>query len=320
MNIVVLDGYALNPGDLSWEGLRQKGNLTVFDRTPYAEDEIIRNTGNAEVIFTNKTPLTKETLSKLPNVKYIGVLATGYNVVDTKAARELGITVTNVPAYSTDSVAQMTFALILELCLRPGAHSDAVFSGEWTSSKDFSFWKYPLVELAGKTIGIVGYGRIGQAVARIAKAFGMKVLVNTRTFRGDGGIIGVKFVSLIELIGASEIISLHCPLTEENREMINSQTIAKMKDGALLINTSRGLLLNEADVANALNSGKLGGAGVDVLSAEPARADNPLLRAKNCIITPHIAWAPREARVRLMEITVKNLEAFINGKAVNVVN
>lgn len=318
MNIVVLDGYALNPGDLSWDGLRQLGNVTINDRTPYNEADIIKNTGNAEVIFTNKTPLTREILSKLTSVKYIGVLATGYNVVDTKAAREFGITVTNVPAYSTDSVAQMTFALLLELCLHPGAHSDGVLRGEWTASKDFSYWKYPLTELAGKTIGIIGFGRIGQAVAKIASAFGMKVLVHTRT--RPAGIEGISFVDFDELIRRSDIISLHCPLTDETKEMINRQSIEMMKDGAFLINTSRGLLLNEADVAAALNSAKLAGAAVDVLSVEPARADNPLLSARNCIITPHIAWAPKEARCRLMEITVKNLESFLKGQPVNVVN
>jgi glycerate dehydrogenase len=320
MNIVVLDGYALNPGDLSWDGLNQLGNVTVFDRTPYTDDDIIRNTGDAEIIFTNKTPLGRMVLSKLKSVKYIGVLATGYNVVDTVAAREFGITVTNVPAYSTDSVAQMTFALLLELCLHAGAHSDAVFNGEWTSCNDFCFWKYPLVELSGKTIGIIGFGRIGQAVARIAAAFGMKIIVHTRTRREYPEAKGYSFSSLEELLKYSDIVTLHCPLTEETKGMINRQSIEKMMDGSFLINTSRGALIIEADVADALNSGKLAGAGMDVVSVEPIKADNPLLKAKNCIITPHIAWAPLEARERLMNITVSNLKAFIEGKAVNVVN
>ncbi|MGE5406535.1 MAG: D-2-hydroxyacid dehydrogenase [Methanosarcina sp.] len=319
MNIVVLDGYALNPGDLSWDGLKQLGNVSVFDRTPYTDDDIIRNTGDAEIIFTNKTPLNRTVLSKLKTVKFIGVLATGYNVVDTVAAREYGITVTNVPAYSTDSVAQMTFALLLELCLHAGAHSDAVFKGEWTSCDDFCFWKYPLVELSGKTIGIIGFGRIGQAVARIAAAFGMKVTVHTRTRRDISGT-GYSFTSLEELLKDSDVVSLHCPLTDETKGMINSQSIGKMKDGSFLINTSRGGLIVEADVRDALNNGKLAGAGVDVVSVEPIKADNPLLKAKNCIITPHIAWAPLEARKRLMNITVSNLKAYLEGREVNVVN
>jgi glycerate dehydrogenase len=318
MDIVVLDGYALNPGDLSWDGLKQLGNLKVFDRTPYNDDEIVKNTGKAQVIFTNKTPLTRSVLSRLKTVKYIGVLATGYNVVDTVAAREYGIAVANVPAYSTDSVAQMTFALLLELTLHAGAHSDLVFKGEWTSCNDFCFWKYPLVELSGKTIGIIGYGRIGQAVARIASAFGLKVFVHTRSKKDNAD--GVSFVNLEELLKISDIVTLHCPLTDETKGIINRLSIEKMKNGAYLINTSRGPLLNEADVAAALNSGKLAGAGMDVVSVEPIKADNPLLKAKNCIITPHIAWAPLEARKRLMEITVSNLRSFLEGKAVNIVN
>lgn len=318
MKIVVLDGYALNPGDLSWEGIRNIGNLVVYDRTAYNDENIIKNIGDAEIIFTNKTPLNRNVLSQVKTVRYIGVLATGYNVVDTVAAREYGITVTNVPAYSTMSVAQMTFSLLFELCFHAGAHSDSVFNGEWTKCNDFCYWKYPLTEISGKTIGLIGYGNTGKAVARVAVAFGMRVLVHTRTARQKED--NITFVSFDELLAQSDIISLHCPLTEETRGLINRNSLEKMKDGAILINTSRGPVINEADVADALNSGRLAGAGVDVVSVEPIKADNPLLKARNLIITPHIAWATREARIRLMDITVSNLKAFLRGEPVNVVN
>lgn len=320
MEIVVLDGYTLNPGDLTWDGLRKFGNLTVFDRTANDNLKIIENIGNAEIVFTNKTPLTAGILSNTGKVKYIGVLATGYNVVDTKAAGEYGITVTNIPAYSTMSVAQLTFALLLELCHHAGAHSEAVASGEWTRSVDFCFWKYPLIELSGKTMGIIGFGRIGKAVAEIARAFGLNVLVYDITEikeRRDGNI---RIVSLDELYRESDIISLHCPLFENNLGMINKSSISHMKSGVIIINTSRGQLVNEDDLFEALESGKISGAAVDVVSSEPISRDNPLLRAKNCIITPHIAWAPLEARKRLMDIAVENLKAFLNGEPVNVVN
>lgn len=318
MKIVVLDGYALNPGDLSWDGLRNLADLVVYDRTAYKDEEIIKNIGDADIIFTNKTPLNRNILSMAKTVRYIGVLATGYNVVDTVAAREYGITVTNVPAYSTMSVAQMTFSLLFELCFHAGAHSDSVFNGEWTKCNDFCYWKYPLTEITGKTIGLIGYGNTGKAVARVAVAFGMRVLVHTRTARQKED--NITFVSFDELLAQSDIISLHCPLTEETRGLINRNSLEKMKDGAILINTSRGPVINEADVADALNSGRLAGAGVDVVSVEPIKADNPLLKARNLIITPHIAWATREARIRLMDITVSNLKAFLRGEPVNVVN
>lgn len=318
MKIVVLDGYALNPGDLSWEGLRSFGDIVVFDRTPYEDEQIVRNIGDASIIFTNKTPLNRNILSQVKSVRYIGVLATGYNVVDTAAAREFGIIVTNVPAYSTMSVAQMTFSLLLELCFHAGAHSESVFSGEWAACNDFCYWKYPLTEVSGKTIGLVGYGNTGKAVARIAIAFGMRVLVHTRTVRQTEE--NVTFVSLDELLAQSDILSLHCPLTDDTRGMINRNSLQTMKNGAILINTSRGPVINEADVADALNSGKLSGAGMDVVSVEPIKADNPLLTAKNCIITPHIAWATFEARKRLMDITISNLNAFLKGEPVSVVN
>jgi len=320
MNIVVLDGYTLNPGDLSWDGIRDFGNVTVHDRTGHSADQIIKTIGDAEIILTNKTPLTGEILKQVPSVKYIGVLATGYNVVDTAAAKELGIVVANVPAYSTDSVAQLTFALLLEICHHAGAHSEAVYKGDWSRNADFCFWNFPLIELSGKTIGIIGFGRIGQAVAKIAQAFGLKVLANDNNRYPALENENCKYVSLDTLLMESDIISLHCPLTESNREMLNAMSIAKMKDGVLIINTSRGPLVNEADLCSALNSGKVGAAAVDVVSVEPIRPDNPLLKAKNCIMTPHIAWAPKEARLRLMNIAVENLRAFLAGEPVNIVS
>jgi len=318
MKIVVLDGYALNPGDLSWEELEKIGELTVYDRTP--EDKILERIGDAEIVYTNKTPLTRETFDKAPNIKWVGVLATGYNIVDVEAAKEKGIPVANVPAYSTEAVAQMVFALLLEICHHVWEHSEAVKNGEWTNSKDFCFWKYPLIELAGKTMGIIGYGRIGQATARIAQAMGMKVLAYTRTVNKALESDTMKFVSFDELLEESDVISLHCPLFESTKGIINKESIAKMKDGVIIINTSRGPLVVEEDLAEALNSGKVYAAAVDVVSKEPISADNPLLKAKNIIITPHIAWAPKEARQRLMKIAVDNLIAFLNGKPVNVVN
>ena len=323
MKIVVLDGYTLNPGDLSWAGLEELGDLTVYDRTVFDRSNdnlIIERIGDAQIVFTNKTPLPREVLSKVPNVKYIGVLATGYNIVDIEADKELGITVTNIPTYGTDSVAQMVFAHLLEICHHVAAHSDAVKNGEWTNNVDWCFWKYPLIELAGKTMGIIGYGRIGQAVGRVAQAFGMKVLANDKYPNKDLESDTLKYVELDELLANSDVISLHCPLFEENKGMINKDSIAKMKDGVIIINTSRGPLIVEDDLAEALNSGKVYAAGLDVVSTEPIKADNPLLKAKNIFLTPHIAWAPKESRQRLMDIAVNNLKQFLEGSPVNVVN
>ncbi|WP_370478547.1 D-2-hydroxyacid dehydrogenase [Tamlana flava] len=320
MKIVVLDGYTLNPGDLNWEGIKQYGDLTVFDRTAYNDSDIINNIGDAEIVFTNKTPINSSILKKTPNLKYIGVLATGFNVVDIEFAKKNNITVTNVPNYSSTAVAQFTLALLLEMCHHVGAHNSAVKIGEWINSKDFSFWNYPLIELSGKTLGIIGFGKIGKATAKIAQAFGLKIKVYNRTVFTEFENETLKFVSLEELLKSSDIISLHCPLTKETEGLINSRSITKMKDGAMIINTSRGPLINETDLAKALNEGKLSGAAIDVISKEPMKKDNPLLNAKNCIITPHIAWAPKEARMRLMQTTVENLEAFLSGKPKNVVN
>ena len=318
MKIVVLDGYTLNPGDMSWNDMEQLGELVVYDRTP--KDRIIERIADAEIVLTNKVILAKEILHQTPSVKYIGVMATGYNVVDTAAAKELGIAVTNVPAYSTNSVAQLVFAFILELCHHVGEHNRLVKEGKWTTSLDFAFWAYPLIELSGKTLGIIGFGGIGQATARIAAAFGMKVLIYNRTVRKELETDNIKFTELEEVLCQSDFISLHCPLTENTKGLINKETISKMKDGAFLINTSRGPVIVEQDVVDALNSGKLAGVGVDVVSAEPVTADNPLLMAKNCIITPHFAWAPYEARTRLMDTLVKNIKAFKDNKPINVVN
>ena len=312
MKIVVLDGYGANPGDLSWENMAQLGELTVYDRTP--AEEIPGRISDAEIILTNKCVITREIMQNAKNLKYVGVLATGYNVVDTAAARELGVTVTNIPAYSTDSVAQLVFALLLEICHNVGHHSNAVHAGRWTSNPDFCFWDMPLLELAGKTMGIIGYGRIGKKVAEIARAFGMNVLAWTRTPKDP------ECVSLDELLAKSDVISLHCPLFPETKNLINKENIAKMKDGAILINTSRGPVINDADVREALDSGKLYAAACDVATVEPIPADNPLLGAKNMFFTPHIAWATFEARTRLMNIAVENVKAFIDGKAVNVVS
>jgi glycerate dehydrogenase len=311
-NIVILDGYTENPGDLSWEGFEKLGELTVYDRTP--ADKIVERIGEADIVYTNKTPISRETLDACPSIKFIGVLATGYNVVDVLAAKEKGIPVANIPTYGTAAVAQMTFALLLEVCHHVGAHSDSVFAGEWTKSPDFCYWNYPLIELAGKTMGILGYGRIGRAAGDIAKAFGMDVIAY------DAFVQAEESVSLDELFARSDVISLHCPLFPETEGIINSGSIAKMKDSVIIINTSRGPLIVEQDLADALNSGKVYAAAVDVVSAEPIKADNPLLKAKNCIITPHIAWAPRESRQRLMDIAVENLRSFLDGKPANIVN
>ena len=317
MEIVILDGYAQNPGDLSWEGFTALGKVMVYDRT--APSDIAARIGDAEIVIVNKTPITRETLEMCPHVKYIGVLATGYNVVDTAAAREKGIVVTNIPTYGTTAVAQFVFALLLEICHHVGTHAQAVAEGEWTRCPDFSFWKFPLRELAGKTMGIIGFGRIGQKTAEIAAAFGMEVLAYDERQTDEGRQRGA-YVSLEELLQSADVVSLHCPLLPATQNLINKHTISQMKDGVIIINTSRGPLIDEADLREALDSGKVYAAGLDVVSAEPIAADNPLLGAKNCFITPHIAWAPLESRTRLMDVAVANLKAFWEGKPVNVVN
>lgn len=317
MKIVVLDGYILNPGDLSWDGLKRLGDLTVYDRIP--KDKVIERIGEAEIIFTNKVPITKELMNKT-NIKYVGVLATGYNLVDIDAAKEKGITVTNIPTYGTNAVAQMVFAHILEICHHLAEHDEAVKKGDWTKNSEWCFWNYPLIELAGKTMGLIGYGRIGQATGKIAQAFGMKVLAYDHYENKNLESETMKYVDLDELLEKSDIISLHCPLFENTKGIINKDTIAKMKDGVIIINTSRGPLIVEEDLVEALNSGKVYAAGLDVVSTEPIKEDNPLLKAKNVLITPHIAWAPKEARERLMNIAVNNLAAYLNGAPENVVN
>lgn len=311
MKIVVLDGYTENPGDLSWGPLQELGELTVYDRTP--PEAVLERIGDAEAIYTNKTVLSRELIQAMPSVRFIGVLATGYNVVDVQAARERGIVVCNIPTYGTDAVAQYVFALLLELCHRVAHHAQAVQEGRWTACPDFCFWDYPLIELSGKTMGIVGYGRIGQRTAQIARAFGMQVLAY------DAFVQAEECVPLDELLERSDVVSLHCPLFPETRHIIRGETIARMKDGAILINTSRGPLVDEAALREALTSGKLYGAAVDVVSTEPVQPDNPLLGLENCLITPHIAWAPRESRQRLMDIAVENLRCFLRGAPQNIV-
>lgn len=318
MKIVVLDGYTLNPGDLSWDRFKRLGDVTVYDRT--SVDKIIGRSEWAEILLTNKTPLSADTISKLPKLRYIGVLATGYNVVDIKEALCHGITVTNVPIYGTNSVAQMTFALLLELCNHVQNHSNAVRQGEWSQSPDFCFWKYPLIELAEKTMGIIGFGRIGRQVAQIASAIGMRILAADRTKTNPPNLNDFKWAETSELLSESDVVSLHCPLFPDTERLINRKTIDLMKGSALLINTSRGGLVVDKDLAEALNNRRLAGAGIDLLSMEPPNSDNPLLIAKNCLITPHIAWATREARKRLMDTAIKNLEAFLNGHPVNDVS
>lgn len=320
MKIVVLDGYTENPGDLSWSALGKLGELTVYDRTPVGDrEEIIRRIGRAEVVYTNKTPLTGEIMEACPNLKFISVLATGYNVVDVAYAKGKGIVVSNIPAYGTDAVAQFAIGLLLEICHRIGHHDQAVKEGRWERNADWCFWDYPLIELAGKTMGIIGFGRIGQKTGTIAKAFGMEVLAYGST-PTDAGRAIADYVPLEELLARSDVISLHCPLFPTTEGIINKDTIAKMKDGVILLNNSRGPLVVEQDLADALNSGKVLAAGLDVVSTEPIRGDNPLLKAKNCIITPHISWAPREARQRIMDMAVENLKQFLNGTPIHVVN
>jgi len=320
MTIVILDGYTENPGDLSWGDFEKLGELKVFDRSPMNDDdEIIRRIAGAEVVITNKTPVSRRAIESSKTLRYIGVLATGYNIVDCKAAREKDIPVANIPSYGTDAVGQFAIALLLEICHHIGHHDRAVKEGRWEKSADWCFWDYPLIELSGKTMGIIGFGRIGQATGRIAKALGMEVIANDETPNEAGRSIA-QYVSREEIFRRSDVISLHCPLFPATKEMINRESIAKMKDGVIIINNSRGPLIVEKDLADALSSGKVYAAGIDVVSVEPIRKDNPLLKAENCIITPHISWAPKESRSRLMGIAVDNLRAFIEGKPVNVVN
>lgn len=317
MKIVILDGHAVNPGDLSWDCFEKFGDVTVYESTEYSQ--AAQRIGDAEIVMTNKTPITQELLDACPTVRLICVLATGYNVVDCDAARSKGIPVCNVPAYGTAAVAQFTFSLLLEICNRVGLHDQAVHQGEWSDCGHFCFWKTPQMELAGKTLGIIGFGRIGRAVGSIARAMGMRVLAYNRSRHPDGEAIGT-YVDLDTLLLQSDIVSLHCPLTSENGGMIHSETIAKMKDGAILLNTARGGLLNEADVAAALESGKLRAAAVDVVSCEPIARTNPLYTAPNCIITPHMAWAPIESRQRIMDCTMASIESFLAGSPINTVN
>ena len=318
MKIVVLDGYTLNPGDISWEGLEALGEVTVYDRTK--PEEVVERIGDAEVVYTNKTPITRDTLDQCGNIRFIGVLATGYNIIDIEAAKEKGIPVSNIPTYGTAAVSQFAIALLLELCHHIGEHSDAVKNGEWTSNPDWCFWKYPLVELAGKTMGIVGFGRIGQDTGKIAQALGMKVLAFDAYKRPELESETCRYAGLDTLLAESDVISLHCPLFPDTEGIINKDTIAKMKTGVMIINDSRGPLIVEEDLRDALNSGKVAGAALDVVSTEPIKMDNPLLSAKNVILTPHIAWAPKESRQRLMDIAVENLQCFVDGTPQNVVN
>jgi glycerate dehydrogenase len=318
MKIVVLDGHAINPGDLSWEGLRSLGKLEVFDRTP--EDAIVPRAREAEAVLTTRAPLSAEALMQLRQLRYVGAMFTGYDDIDLKAARERQIVVTNVPTYGTASVAQLVFALLLELCHHVALHSAATHAGEWSRSPDFSFWKTPLIELQDKTMGIVGFGRIGRHVAEIAVAMGMRVVAADESRRDAPSWRGFKWCDVDELMSVSDVVSLHCPLVPQTRGMIHAASLSKMKPNSFLINTSRGPLINEKDLAEALNGGWLAGAAVDVLSSEPPSATNPLLAARNCIVTPHIAWATKEARTRLMEAVVANLRAFVEGRPINVVD
>jgi glycerate dehydrogenase len=316
--MVVLDGFTLNPGDLSWEPLKKYGELAVYDRSP--SGTVLERAAEAEVLFTNKTPLGEDLFNKLPKLKYVGVLATGYNIIHVDAARKNGVTVTNIPDYGSYSVAQLTFALLLELCHHAQRHSDSVMKGKWAASADWCFWEHPLIELAGKTLGIIGFGKIGQKVGDIATGFGMNILGTARHQSAQSHRRNFRWVEIPELLEQSDVISLHCPLTPETKGLINERSLKTMKSTAFLLNTSRGPLVVDQELADALNTDVIAGAGLDVLSVEPPPKDNPLFKAKNCIITPHIAWATKEARSRLMNMAVKNLEAFIALNPVNVVS
>ena len=317
MNIVVLDGHTMNPGDLSWERLKKTGKCRIYPRT--APEEVVRRACHADILLTNKVVVPGSAIAELPRLKYIGVLATGYNIVDIEAAKERGIPVTNVPAYGTAAVAQMTFAHILNLTTHVAHHAQSVREGTWSRSKDFCFWEYPLVELAGLTLGIIGFGRIGRAVGEIARSFGMTVVVNNGR-RVPALFRGIRHVTLPRLFRESDIVTLHCPLTEKTRGIINKKSLSLMKPSAFLINTSRGFLVDEKALAAALKAGTIAGAGLDVMSEEPPRRRNPLFRVKNCFVTPHIAWATAAARIRLMDTVVDNIEAFLHEKPLHVVN
>ncbi len=320
MKIVVLDGYTENPGDLSWGEFEKLGEVTVYDRSSLTdENEAIERIGDADIVYTNKTPVTKKVIDACPNLKMISVLATGYNVVDYEYAKEKGIPVTNVPTYGTASVSQFAIALLLEICHHIGHHDKTVHNGKWENCIDWCYWDYPLIELDGKTMGIIGFGRIGQSTGRIAKALGMKVLAFDQ-FPNEFGKEIADYVDLDTLLNQSDVIAVHCPLFPSTEGIINKDNIAKMKDGVILLNNSRGPLVVEQDLADALNSGKIAAAGLDVVSTEPIKGDNPLLKAKNCIITPHISWAPKESRQRIMDCAVENAKAFLAGTPVNVVN
>ena len=318
LKFVVLDSYALNPGDLSWEWLENLGECEIYDRTP--ADKILERCMGADVVITNKTPITKETLSQLSNLKYIALESTGYNVVDCEYAKGMGVPVSNIPSYSTNAVAQLTFSLILEITNAVGIHSESVRNGDWANCPDFCYWKTPLTELCGKTLGIVGFGQIGQAVADIAEAFKMNIVAVSGHETDQSHRKNFSWVDIDTLAKLSDIISFHCPLTEKTTGLVNEDFISKCKDGAIIINTSRGPVVNDQALADALDSGKLRGAGLDVLTVEPPKADNPLLSAKNCFITPHIAWAGFETRERLMNILEENVKAYLNGNPQNVVN
>ena len=321
MKIVVLDGYTENPGDLSWSGLEAFGEVKVYDRVSYEESSVIAEViGDADIAITNKTPISKETIDKCPNLKFISVLATGYNVIDVAYAKEKGISVSNVPVYGTRSVSQFAIALLLEACHHIGHHSQAVYNGDWEKNPDWCFWDYPLIELAGKIYGLMGCGNIGIHTAEIAKALGMRVIAFDARETDEALKLGVEYVSLEELFARSDVLGLQMPLFPFNTGIINKENIAKMKDGVIIINNSRGQMVVEQDLADALISGKVAAAALDVVSTEPIKGDNPLLKAPNCIITPHISWAAKESRQRIMDCSVLNLESFLKGTPVNVVN
>jgi len=318
MKIVVLDGYTLNPGDLLWDNLFNLGDVVLYNRT--LSNKIIERSVDAQVLITNKTPLSEEIINSLPKLKYIGVLATGYNIVDITAAKRRNIIVTNVPSYSTLSVAQLTFALLLELCHHVQRHSDSVRDGKWAESVDFSYWDFPLIELSAKTFGIIGFGNIGKKVADIATVFGMNIIAASRHQTDQSARKNFRWAAINEVLKQADVVSIHCPLLPETKGLINAESLKRMKRSAFLLNTSRGPVVVEQDLADALNNGIIAGAGIDVLSIEPPSKNNPLFNAKNCLITPHFAWATKEARERLMDIAVNNVVSFINGKPVNVVN